>query len=106
MSTPVLGSWAGPLVAWHADPAGEVAQPRQRAAGIEPEQVFGHPADGRAVADLGGRGPLSGWPPRGSKRAKKGRGGSQRSGDLSVENLEFLNVIERHLVRRRIVVGP
>ena len=54
------GSQAGPLVAWHADPAGEVAQPRQGAAGIGPEQVFGHPVDGRAVADLGGRGPLGG----------------------------------------------
>src|SRR5450756_658348 len=50
--------WTVPLVAWHADPAGKIAQPRQRAAGIEPEQVFGHPVDGRAVPDLGRRGAL------------------------------------------------
>jgi len=54
------GPWAALLVAWHADPAGKVAQPRQGAAGIEPEQVFGHPVDGRAVPDLGGRGALGG----------------------------------------------
>jgi hypothetical protein len=52
------GSRPGPLVAWHADPAGEVAPPRQGAAGTGPEQVFGHPVDGRAVPDPGGSGQL------------------------------------------------
>lgn len=45
-------------MAWHADPAGKTAQPRQGTAAISSEQVFGHAVDGRAVADLGGRGAL------------------------------------------------